>query len=1770
MTRTRQFSPSGWLPAAVFVASLALPSAWAGSINLSQEPLFLTQSQSPLVMLTMARDHKLYYEAYNDYSDLDGDGTLDLVYKPGKIDYYGYFDSYKCYNYDSSNNLFVPATATNSPQFIKSDGSEMSASEKVVERLTRKRCTGQWSGDWLNYVTTSRMDALRKVLYGGYRSTDTSSKTVLERVFVPQDAHAWGKEYKSIARDGYDIRNFTPLSLPTSGNYHLFASVTLLASGDSTGNDTVSARNSPPLLRVLNNTKFRVWEWLSIERPVAGSECATGNNSRSACVSSVGTTWTVVSNSNVLGGGTTLYSYSHNRDHPNNRSEMDDFFTRTTGNRITATRNTGTTITSIDCKDNNCDLDPAADDNYAVAIVGNIVITNPGTYSFAIDGDDAIDFTLGTGVSYNTMTRALTLPPPVPDPNNPPNTMPDPSLLTLGWYGGHGFSGDQTHNATKYLAAGTYPFVLRMQEGNGGDGYRLKYQEAGAASAMTDYTVRVQVCDATIGLESNCRAYGSSPVVYKPTGLLQQYGENNAMYFGMISGSYRNNTRGGVLRKNIASINNEIDSATGVLTSTVGIIRTIDRLRITDFRYGSHDYSCGWITTRPMQNGECNMWGNPIGEMVLEAIRYFAGKATPTASFVANVADSGTSDAKLDLPLATWVDPYRTSGGFPHCSKPYLMAISDVYPSFDADSIPGSKFCTDESTTSYPCSGTTFGSGDLSGFDLESIGQSVWNKEFGTSVSKSVFIGQSGASYDNAPTPKTATSFGTLRGLSPSEPTRQGSFSSAIAAYYGHMNDLSNAAGSQKASAYAIALAPPLPTIEVPMGDARITIVPFAKSVGGSSISNSASAFQPTNQIVDFYIDDIANTSAGDADSTVNGGRPYYKFRINYEDVEQGADHDMDAISTYEIKKLGDNLISVSISSDYAAGGIIQHMGYVISGAREVSVVLNSTTGDVQSVCEISSGASNSIYLDVRDSDTNGNTDDPAYGIDTRYNASVVSPSSCTVTSNAYPAGGPSLGLSRTRYFRVDSAASAASLLKDPLWYMAKFGGFHDDDTSPNGIPEGAEWDSDGDGVPDNYFLVVNPLKLEQQMGAALAKISKDAGTAAALATNSTSLRSTSVLYQARFSSDGWGGEVNAYPILPDGTLDQAAWRAQDVMYSTPIDPATRVMLTYDPAASSGNHGIPFRWTSMTSNGTLQQSLNTLASSGSQDGNGENRLLFLRGGVPTGFRQRPACGPPSTCVVNFLGDIVNSALQYVGAPSFGYGLTSYRDFYNARKNRTPLVYVGGNDGMLHGFDAATGQEKLAYVPSVLYRNAKLSKLTAPDYGKTSNKHAFYVDGSPTVGDVCDSGCADASSWKTLLVGGLGGGGQGIYALDITDPSTFSESNAASLVKWEFTDGSDAAAADLGYTYSRPSIVRLCTTRDSSGTSDPQPCTAWQWVVVFGNGYNSDEADGIASSSSYAHLFIVDALTGTLLKKLTTTVAATPNGLATATLGDIDSDGIADFAYAADLNGNMWKFDLTTISSANVAYRLYHAQTTSGASQAITTMPKLVRHPLGGVMVIFGTGKYLEATDKNTSQQQTLYGIWDKRNATAGVSFSSRNNLQQQQLISNSTTYGGAIYSTTTANGVDWDSKLGWYLDLLTDGSNPSERVAYDPQLLGSNLLNVPTIIPSNDICDYGGTSWDYMLSPLTGARLDYDVFTNVPRIVISTSSSIPASRRQSTVGISPTGTTVTIGRGAGVVYKGGSGGGGGGGSGSSTTEVYGITLQFGLGRRLSWRELETD
>lgn len=1563
----------------------------------SQIPLFLGGGQS-LVLLTMSRDHKLYYEAYNDASDINGDGVLDVGFKP-TINYYGYFDSFKCYDWSGTTGRFVPSSVT-----------------------VDKKCTSKWSGNFLNYVTMTRMDAMRKVLYGGYRSTDGDSATVLERSYIPQDAHSWGKEYESEARDGYKITDYTPLSQPSTGTRHLFANTTLL--NPPTGKDG-------PLLRVLTNSQYRIWEWVSIERPVAGTKCLHGSTGPDC--TSAGSFVTVPASTSHGLSSFTQATYKTSGGSPNDAA---GFATLQTTYENATYRCGSQSASTVNGSGNPFSgTNGCTDDNYMTIFSGTLNVATGGTYEFSIDGDDAIDLTIDGNV-------------------------------VLGWYGAHGKCDCNTYTVSMYLSAGAHTIRFRHHEQTGGDNYYLRWRNS-ATSALADYKVRVEVCNASVGLESDCKGYpigSATPTVYRPTGLLHEFGEDHTMAFGLLTGSYTNNLQGGVLRRNIGNFGDEVNATTGKFNSGVdGIVKTLNAFAITGFG-GSYQYSCLWKVDGPLTNGLCDMWGNPVAEMMYEGLRYLAGKSGATTEF----GYSGSTDGGISLPNPGWLNPYRsTSGGYGWCSKPFQMVISDINPSYDSDQIPGTAF-------------GTF-SGDLTGLNASSLGQTIWD---GESEATNVFIGQSGNTYDGAPTAKTVGSFGNIRGLAPEEPTKQGSYYAASVAYYGNVNKITNpegvstselAAKQQSVQTFAVALASPLPRIVIPIAalGKTITLVPFAKSVGGGAgggtISANTGSFQPTNQIVDFYVDTIRNVSGFPSDGAVNGGRPYYKFRINYEDVEQGADHDMDAIVEYTISLAADNTVLVQLDSTYAAGGIIQHIGYVVSGS----------TAD---------GA----YLVVRDKDT-AEGSDPDYFLDTPNTSGVALP------------------LTSSRTFTAGSSASASFLKHDPLWYAAKWGGFADTWQEVNGTKVydqkplvTTEWDRKStngtltsDGTPDNYYLVTNASTLKDQLRAAFSEIAERVSSASAVAQNSTRLDTDSLIFQARFNTQDWSGQLRAFEVTSSGNVDvnSPVWDAAQKMPAHGV----RNLYTWDKDALSsslfniGSGGL-------TTAQITAMGLDSLTSSEQS-----KYVAYLRGDASNeqknggAFRNRSAS----------LGDIVNSDPVYVFTEDFGYERlpeatastpNSYAQFVDVTKAaRRKMLYVSSNDGVVHGFDASEGAsggvEQFGFVPAATH--SQLKKLVLPGYS-----HQYFVDGPLYAGDAY---FGLPATWKTVLLGTTGAApNKSVFALDVTNPDAFS----ASKVMWEFTH------SDLGYPMGQPVIGRMPNGR---------------WAAIFGNGYES--------TAGKAKLFIVyldaDLSDGQWTASTDYCVLApddtvSNNGLSTPSLLDKNGDGIIDAIYAGDLQGNVWKFAIdgsgtgATDNCPTAKWKkeklVFQTPLVTCRTKSVTgvvstcSSPTTKRQPItapieissaqsgqaGGVMLFFGTGMYYQSSDVNDMTQQAFYGIWDDNGSstvTVGQLVQQTINTESQISLVDQTTNQTVTfdYRLTSQNPVDYALKKGWFMNLLKpnpDAANPQyngERVVTIPLLRGGRVI-FATMIPSSDPCAFGGDSWIMEMNLATGASPASAVF----------------------------------------------------------------------------------
>lgn len=1149
-------------------------------------PPFLNAAAPPLVMLVMGRDHRLYYAAYNDASDLDGDGKLDISYKHS-IDYYGYFDPNKCYSYDTGGNLFYPTGPA-----------------------TNKFCSSQWSGNFMNWLSMSRMDVLRRVLFGGNRILpDSAANTVLEAAFIPQNAHSWGKEFTgSLCYNGTKYTNMCMTNGDCETGYSCVDKSTSLTPNVNPGgtctapsNDAIWTDNEGKILKVVYED---------------GTVKSTANHT--ALVDSY--------------NGCKLKSASYEKEInvPNGSNNLTD------GNYFFVSQ---FQIKTADSWDFSIDGDDSVEFEIRDAATNNLLVPVAGSNPTGYYGDHAFcgcytyksTYNLTTATWYTVIVRhrergggdgvvlkfkktsendskwsLYETKAPNLDvlraPHEPDGSVINACRLKTASFISTGIpaagsttvscsAGNRNLYCVTSLSDGAVPVIREALN----DTHRIwdwsateravcsradtpggyKRGPVGTRADITDRSVRVKVCDAAIGLESNCKLYPGGGGVYKPTGLMQKYGEGDSdqtkvcsknpskvcasnagcsggaagegfcitkarMYFGLMTGSYDKHMSGGVLRKNIWDLVDETNSNTGFFqgseSTTGNMFLPINRMRDYGFNYSDYSYSCGWITGGSMTEGTCKMWGNPVAEMMYETLRYFAGKnsnsvqpASPTSAYT--YTETGSADKAVKLSQVPWgirdgSDYYAPYAVFPYCSKPFMLVISDINTSYDDDQLPGVS--TDFATW------TANAANDLKNFSAKTQANTVGT---GQSIANNWWfigdkLGTTTPLNDFVCTKKYVSNLGEIRGVCPEEPTKRGSFYAAAVAYYGRAMISANytvpytSSPAQKLPAvntFAVALASPIPEINLTVNGKIVTFIPTGKSVSGNGpfancaskctlslgaddqllISDcSSTAFCPTNQIVNVYIDRL--------DSATPGKTTYAKFRINFEDVEQGADHDMDAIVLYEVctKEAQDNGIDfcgassvggalnanevhIKVESDYAAGGIDQILGFIVSGT----------------------GTTDGTYLVVRDDDVTdspGDADTPA----------IVA------------------GLTKLWTKRFTVTGSNAGFLKDPLWYAAKWGGFDDKNTPIGGTPVPdllSEWDSFNndtggagpDGVPDSYFRVTNPLKLEQQLERAFSEILRRASSGTTVvALPPTQSREAFVITQAYFFPEKADGGV--------------------------------------------------------------------------------------------------------------------------------------------------------------------------------------------------------------------------------------------------------------------------------------------------------------------------------------------------------------------------------------------------------------------------------------------------------------------------------------------------------------------------------------------------------------------------------------------------------------------------------------------------------------------
>ncbi|MFZ5523461.1 MAG: pilus assembly protein [Pseudomonadota bacterium] len=577
-------------------------------------------------------------------------------------------------------------------------------------------------------------------------------------------------------------------------------------------------------------------------------------------------------------------------------------------------------------------------------------------------------------------------------------------------------------------------------------------------------------------------------------------------------------------------------------------------------------------------------------------------------------------------------------------------------------------------------------------------------------------------------------------------------------------------------------------------------------------------------------------------------------------------------------------------------------------------------------------------------------------------------------------------------------------------------------------------------------------------------------------------------VYRPEYEKEYWSGNLYAYPVDAAGQVNTAAERwsggAKENIDLQNFDTGRLIATMKDDGS-----GVPFRSISGISASqlaSLATTVNSIAYTGAQI------LDFLRGD-----RSNESA---STLRVrqSALGDIVHMRPYYVP---------------NAL---TPTIFAGANDGMLHAINTTDGSERWAYVPSMLIN--KMKNLAANPY-----THDYFVDGQINIGQVTIS-----AQLKRVLVGGLGGGGKGLYALDVTTLSAASEADVASKILWEITpttvnyaaptgSGGATGFSNLGYTYGTPVIAKV---QNGASTQD---------VMIIGNGYNDS-----ASGNYQAYLYVIDISNGQLIRSIMADTAATPDGTAASPNGlsspvalDSDGDGAVDLVYAGDLNGTMWKFDMSSTSPASWTASVL---LTTSPAQPITSTPGVAIHPMGGYMINFGTGEMFAAADASKAGPYYVYGIWD----SAPV---ANTTLVTQTLEERSYTYAGVTTRVRRSTAIEpnWTSggDRGWKVALPA-----GERITGDGSFIEGGRFyftghnpTVSYLVPNTTTTVYG-ENWLMELNYLTGGSstqpfLDMDgnlLLNSNDRIKYISGDTIPAGKAVGDLILTPSEDGIPVGK----------------------------------------------
>lgn len=678
---------------------------------------------------------------------------------------------------------------------------------------------------------------------------------------------------------------------------------------------------------------------------------------------------------------------------------------------------------------------------------------------------------------------------------------------------------------------------------------------------------------------------------------------------------------------------------------------------------------------------------------------------------------------------------------------------------------------------------------------------------------------------------------------------------------------------------------------------------------------------------------------------------------------------------------------------------------------------------------------------------------------------------------------------------------------RNQFFMGAKYGGFESDPSNTerkpfntfgnpfkrqDGTNDNNVWqDPANPGESAGFYLQSSARGVLGAFDSIFNRAASSARSIAGAAVPSTKVTLPTGIYQASFDTTKWTGDVLSIPLTVSTTgaitfNPVNAWNAATVLDTRATPATSRNIVVGRVGATTVPNATPFKWADILDD-SLKNNLNKSSPSAVTDTLGQDRLNFLRG-------DRSKEGSPFRTRGSLLGDIVNSGIVYSGTPTAVVeGGSSFGAFRTAAAGRPPALFVGANDGMLHAFNANTGDELFGYIPS--WMGPKLSALTVPTY---ITNHQAYVDATPVV-----ASAKVGDDWKTVLVSGTGAGGRGVFALDVTSPSTF----AASNVMWEFTQADDA---DMGFVVGEPQLIKLRTTAYNVSPA------VFKWFAVVASGVNNYVPDSanVFSTSGRPALFLLD-----LSKAVGTSWVENSNYYKLSVPGDSTLEasnpaGLLNFEtvlgqrgelqsiYMGDLFGKLWKLDFSLKGSADWTFNklsfaksgsaipMFIARSATNAVQPITAAPTITKGPntdAGDTFYVsFGTGKYIEVNDKTSTAQNSAYTIYDNGIATSVNAAGLPLITGRERLIQGSVNTVTGIISTPAfiwgrpASNSDASQRSGWYADFGIAG----ERQIFSAEQFGKSL-NFPSLIPAASggagSCQaLGGSGFRYRVDIVTG------------------------------------------------------------------------------------------